>query len=269
MKLTKNTLIGIYAALILIPVVAIILATFKTTSEMYENVLGLPKTFNFENYISLFRDQSMGNYFMNSVVVTLVSVSLTIFLASLIAFGITRLGGWLGGVTFIFFTIGMMVPAQVNMIPLYQLVYSLKLTNSLIGLMVVNIAVTLPVAVFILTGFMKSLPKSLFEACTIDGGNNWQMYSRIAVPLSLPSISATAIFLFVMHWNDLLYPLLFITKDEYKTLPLALLEFQGEYMTNYPMLFTGVIIASAPMVIAYLFLQRYFIAGMTAGSVKG
>jgi raffinose/stachyose/melibiose transport system permease protein len=135
--------------------------------------------------------------------------------------------------------------------------------------MLVNISVTLPVAVFILSGFMKTLPKELFEACTIDGANNWLIYRKIAIPLSLPSISATAIFLFVMHWNDLLYPLLFITKDDRKTLPLALLEFQGEYLTNYPMLFTGVMIASAPMILTYLFLQRYFIAGMTAGSVKG
>ncbi|MCD5323241.1 carbohydrate ABC transporter permease [Pontibacillus sp. HN14] len=114
-----------------------------------------------------------------------------------------------------------------------------------------------------------TIPKGLFEASCIDGSNNWKMYTSIALPLSLPSLSATAIFLFVMHWNDLLYPLLFITKDEYKTLPLGLLEFQGQYMTNFPMLFTGVMIASAPMIIAYVFLQRYFIAGMTAGSVKG
>ncbi|NMH73252.1 carbohydrate ABC transporter permease [Bacillus sp. RO2] len=269
MKWTKKLLLFIYATLILVPVISIVLATFKTTSEIYENILSLPSSFNFSNYFGIFQEQAMGTYFLNSALVTLVSVVFTLFFASLVAFGITRLGGWIGGGIFVFFTIGMMVPAQVNMIPLYQLVYSLGLTNSLVGLMIVNLSVTLPVAVFILSGFMRSLPKSLFEACTIDGGNNWQMYYRIALPLSLPSLSATAIFLFVMHWNDLLYPLLFITKAEYKTLPLALLEFQGEYMTNYPMLFTGVIIASAPMVLAYLFLQRYFVAGMTAGSVKG
>ena len=116
---------------------------------------------------------------------------------------------------------------------------------------------------------MKSIPKSLFEAATIDGASEFKMYYKIALPLSLPSIAATAIFLCVMHWNDLLYPLLFITNNEYKTLPLALLEFQGEYATNYPLLFTGVLLASAPMILAYLFLQRYFIAGITAGSVKG
>ncbi|TDL80584.1 carbohydrate ABC transporter permease [Peribacillus frigoritolerans] len=269
MKGTKYGLILVYAAIIIIPIFAIFLTTFKTISEMYENVLGLPEQFSISNYISIFRDQSMGLYFQNSSIVTLISVFLTLFFASLIAFSITRMGGLAGAIIFGLFTLGMMIPAQVNMIPLYQLIFQLKLTNSLIGLIVVNIAATLPVAVFILTGFMKTLPKSLFEAGSIDGAGNWLMYKKIALPLSLPSLSATAIFLFVMHWNDLLYPLLFITKDEYKTLPLALLEFQGEYMTNYPMLFTGVMIASAPLIIAYIFLQKYFIAGMTAGSVKG
>lgn len=268
-KYIKNGLNVIYALLILVPVLLVFLTTFKSPEEVYRNVLGLPKEFRFENYTSLFVEQSMSTYFWNSVIVTISSVFLTLFFASMIAFSITRIGGIIGNLIFALFTLGMMVPAQVNMIPLYQLVSSLGLTNSLIGLIAVNSAVTLPVAVFILTGFMKSLPKSLFEACTIDGANNWQIYTNIALPLSLPSISATAIFLFVMDWNDLLYPLLFITNNDYKTLPLALLEFQGEYLTNYPMLFTGVMIASAPMVIAYVFLQRYFIDGMTAGAVKG
>lgn len=268
-KFGKRTLLIIYALLVIVPMLSIILSTFKSTAEMYENPLGMPSSFKIENYIAIFQDQSMAVYFKNSVVVTLVSVTLTIFFASLIAYAITRMNNWQGNMIFVFFTIGMMVPAQVSMIPLYSLILKLGLTNSLLGLIFVNISVTLPVAVFILAGFMKTIPKELFEACGIDGANNWQMYSRVAMPLSLPSLSATAIFLFVMHWNDLLYPLLFITKDEYKTLPLALLEFQGEYMTNYPMLFTGVMVASAPMIVAYVFLQRYFIAGMTAGSVKG
>lgn len=268
-KFFKTGTILLYAFLVLIPILAIFMTTFKTPAEMYENILALPNSFGINNYVDIFREQNMGMYFKNSIIVTAVSVSCTIFFASLVAYAVTRLGGWRSNLIFGFFVIGMMVPAQVNMIPLYQLVFDLGLTNSLLGLMIVNIAVTMPVATFILTGFMKSLPRSLFEASAIDGATNWQIYSKVVLPLSLPSLSATSIFLFVMHWNDLLYPLLFITKDDYKTLPLALLEFQGEYITNYPMLFSGVIVASAPMIIAYVFLQRYFIAGMTAGAVKG
>jgi len=242
----------------------------KTLRETFSNPLGLPADgINIDNYVAIFQEQTMAGYFMNSVIVTLFSVTFTLLFAAMIAFGITRLSSWLGNIMFTLFTLGMMVPAQVIMVPLYSLMLDLNLTNSLVGLILVNVATTLPIAVFILTGFMKTLPKELFEASTIDGAGNWQMFTKVAIPLSLPSLSATAIFLFVMHWNDLLYPLLFITDNAYKTLPLALLEFQGQYSTNYPMLFTGVIIASAPMVVAYVFLQRFFVAGMTAGAVKG
>lgn len=242
----------------------------KTMRETFENPLGLPSEgLNIDNYINIFQTQTMAGYFVNSVIVTIFSVSLTLLLSCMVAFALTRLSNWISVVLFVLFTLGMMVPAQVNMVPLYNLVLQLGLTNSLLGLILVNISVTMPVAVFILTGFMKTLPKELFEASTIDGAGEWKIFTKVVIPLSLPSISATAIFLFVMHWNDLLYPLLFITDNAYKTLPLALLEFQGQYSTNYPMLFTGVMIASAPMIIAYVLLQRYFVSGMTAGAVKG
>lgn len=260
----------VYALLILIPLLVVMLTSVKTLQETFANPLGFPEGgIKFDNYIAIFQEQTMAGYFMNSTIVTLFSVTLTLLFASMIAYGITRLNSWMGNIMFVLFTLGMMVPAQVIMVPLYSLMLDFGLTNSLVGLILVNISSTLPIAVFILTGFMKTLPKELFEAATIDGAGNWQMYTKVAIPLSLPSLSATAIFLFVMHWNDLLYPLLFITDNAYKTLPLALLEFQGQYSTNYPMLFTGVIIASAPMVIAYVFLQRFFVAGMTAGAVKG
>ncbi|WP_409290537.1 carbohydrate ABC transporter permease [Peribacillus sp. SCS-37] len=269
MKVLKGGMLTIYALLVIIPILAIFFTTFKSPNEMYENVLGLPSSFGFGNYAELFQSKSMTTYILNSVIVTLCSVAITLFFASLIAYSVTRMTNWIGNTVFVLFTLGMMIPAQVNMSSLYNLMYSLGLTNSLAGLVIVNAATTLPIAVFILTGFMKSLPKTLFEAAMIDGATNWGIFRKIAIPLSMPSLAATSIFLFVMHWNDLFYPLLLITDKQYKTLPLALLEFQGEYITNYPMLFTGVIIASAPMVIAYIFLQRYFIAGMTAGSVKG
>ncbi|WKA55048.1 carbohydrate ABC transporter permease [Planococcus shixiaomingii] len=262
--------LAVYALLILIPLLVVVLTSVKTLQETFANPLGIPEGgLHFDNYVNIFQEQTMAGYFMNSSVVTLFSVSFTLLFAAMIAFGITRLNNWIGNVLFLLFAFGMMVPAQVSMVPLYSLMLDLNLTNSLFGLILVNVATTLPIAVFILTGFMKTLPKELFEASTMDGAGNWRVFTKIVIPLSLPSLSATAIFLFVMHWNDLLYPLLFITDNAYKTLPLALLEFQGQYATNYPMLFTGVIIASAPMVVAYIFLQRFFVAGITAGAVKG
>ncbi|WP_241535905.1 carbohydrate ABC transporter permease [Indiicoccus explosivorum] len=260
----------VYALLIIIPLIVVVLTSMKTIQQTFQNPLGVPEEgLQFENYVTLFEESNMAGYFMNSVIVTLFSVFFTLLFSAMIAFGITMLNNRLGSVIFAIFLLGMMVPAQVSMVPLYSLVLDLGLTNSLLGLILVNISVTLPIAVFILTGFMKTLPKELIEAAVIDGAGNWKVFARVVVPLSLPSMSAAAIFLSVIHWNDLLYPLLFVTDDTYVTLPLALLQFQGQYSTNYPMLFTGVIIASLPMVIAYVFLQRFFVAGITAGAMKG
>ena len=143
------------------------------------------------------------------------------------------------------------------------------LIDTHLGLIIVTIATQLPIGVFILTGFMKTIPKGLIEAASMDGANHWTIYSRVMIPLSLPSMATLAIFSLMIVWNDLLFPLLLLKTKSLQTLPLALLNFQGEYLTNYPLIFSGVVVATLPMIIAYVFLQRYFIAGMTAGSIKG
>lgn len=268
-NILKRIILIMFGLLILIPVSIVVLASFKQMQDLFKDPLGWPESFSISNYSEMFYRQEMGQYFLNSIIVTFTTVLCILFFSSLLAFAIYRFGGWRGMALFGLFSAGMMVPPQVNMIPIYKLVSDLSLTNSLIGLIAVSIAVFMPVSVFILSGFMKSLPKEMIEAAAIDGASEWQAYYRIVIPVSMSSISASAIFLSVMVWNDLLFPLLLINSNDKKTLPLALLQFQGEYMTNFPMIFAGVIIASAPLVITYIFLQRYFVAGVTAGSVKG
>jgi raffinose/stachyose/melibiose transport system permease protein len=268
-QLTRRTVLLVYALLIAVPLVVVFLGTFKTTQELFDSPFGLPSSFGTDNYRTVLTEQNLGRAFLNSTVVIVFSVPLTLFAASLAAYAVARIPGWKGWAIFGFLVLGMAVPAQANMIPQYVLFQSLGLLNSLLGLVLINIVVTLPVSVFILTGFMKTLPREIYEASSIDGAGAWRTYRSIVLPLSLPSIAATAIFLFVIHWNDLLYPLLFIQEPSKKTLPVALLDFTGEFLTDYPLLFTGVVIASVPIVLAYLFLQRWFVAGMTAGSVKG
>jgi raffinose/stachyose/melibiose transport system permease protein len=267
-KFGSRTLLAIYALLIILPIVVVVFGSFKNQSQIILNPLGPPSKGNLEGYRKVISEHIF-RALKNSVIVVALSVSLTLLTASLTAFAVTRLGGWRSNVLFGFFTLGMAVPAQVNGIQQYTMFKSVGLTNSLFGLVIVNMAVTLPVSVFILTGFMKTLPKELFEAGVVDGASPWRLYRSIAVPLSLPSIAAVAIFLFVMHWNDLYYPLLFITDESKWTLPRTLAQLRGEFLTDYPALFAGVVIASAPMVAAYVFLQRWFVAGLTSGAVKG
>lgn len=267
-RLGPRGMLGVYALIVIVPIAVVVFGSFKTQSQIILNPLGPPSSGNLEGYRKVISEHIF-RALRNSVVVVGFSVTLTLIFASFTAFAVTRLGGWRSNVMFGFFTLGMAVPAQVNGIQQYALFKQLHLNNSLHGLVLINIAVTLPVSVFILTGFMKTLPRELFEAGVVDGASPWRLYRSIAIPLSMPSVAAVAIFLFVMHWNDLYYPLLMVTDETKWTLPRTLAQLRGEYLTDYPALFAGVVIASAPMIVAYVLLQRWFVAGLTSGAVKG
>ncbi len=267
-RIGSRMLLVFYALLVSIPIAVVVFGSFKTQRQIITDPIGPPGRPNVNGYREVL-DINILRSMRNSVVVVGFSVSLTLLFASWTAFAITRLGGWRAKVLFGFFTIGMAVPAQVNGIQQYALFKDLGLTNSLHGLVMVNMAVTMPVAVFILTGFMRTLPKELFEAAVVDGAGPWKLYRRVVIPLSGPSLAAVAIFLLVGHWNDLYYPLLFITDESKWTIPRTLASLRGEFSTDYSALFAGVVMASAPMVAAYVFLQRWFVAGLTSGAVKG
>ena len=268
-SLARRGILLIYAVIIIVPLTIVIFGSFKTTGELFSSPFGLPGSFAPDNYTEVLGAQNLDVPFMNSAIVTVFSVAITLFLGSLAAYGVARIPGWPGWLIFGFLVLGMAVPAQTSMIPLYVLFERMGLLDTLLGLVIANVVATMPIAVFILGGFMRTLPRELYEASSLDGSGHWRTYRSIVMPLSTPSLAATGIFLFVIHWNELLWPLLFIQSPEKRTLPLALLSFQGEFQTNYPLLFSGVVLASLPVVIAYVFLQRYFVAGITAGASKG
>jgi raffinose/stachyose/melibiose transport system permease protein len=185
------------------------------------------------------------------------------------SFAIARMITISGKVLATLFAFGLAIPAQINIVPVYYMFQSLGLTNSFLGLIIINVTTTLPISIFILTAFFREISRDMYEASEVDGATPLRIYRSIALPLSRPAMGATAIFLFVINWNDLLWPLLLIQQPEKKTLPLAMLAYRGEYFVSFSMLFTAVMVASLPMVIMYLMMQRSFIAGLTAGAVKG
>ena len=268
-KIFKNTLLTIFAAAVLVPSSIVVLGSFKKDVEIYTKPLALPEVWNLDNFRTLIESGSVLTPFKNSVIVAVFSVFFTILFASLVAYTIARSVTISGKVLFALFSLGLAIPGQVNIIPIFTLFTKLGLNNSLFGLVLVNIALTLPISVFIISAFFRDLPKEMFEVSSIDGAGPFRVYRSIALPLSRPAMGATSIFLFVINWNDLLYPLLLVTQSDKKTLPLAMLDYKGEYFTNFNMIFTAVIVASVPMVIMYLFMQRSFVAGLTAGAVKG
>jgi raffinose/stachyose/melibiose transport system permease protein len=264
----EKAMLGVLALLIAVPALIVLISSFKTQGEIIKSPLSIPTRPSLEGYRSA-KEINILRALRNSALVVAFSVPFTVAFAAMSAFAITRLGGWRSRALFIAFSVGLAIPAQVIGVQQSALFIDLHLNNSFRGLVLINMAATLPVSIFILTGFMRTLPKELFEAATIDGASPWKTFRSVAVPLSVPSIAAVAIFLFVMHWNDLFYPYLLISDPSKATLPVAIAGFRGEFSTNYPGLFAGLAIASAPMIAAYVFAQRWFVAGLTSGAVKG
>jgi raffinose/stachyose/melibiose transport system permease protein len=265
-----RTLVHTFAlGMILVPVSIILLATFKQDLEILINPFSLPDNFSFSNYSQLIQTTGITQSAWNSTKVTLISVFLTLTLASMTSYAIARLTKVNGTILFSLFALGLTIPAQVNILPIFILFNDLGLTNSHFGLILANLVSALPISVFIITAFFRELPKEMIEAAEIDGASHLRVFMRIILPLSTPALGATSIFLFVIFWNDLLFPLLLLSQKNLHTLPLTLLGFRGEFYTSYALLFTGVVIASAPLVVMYLLMQRYFVAGLTSGAVKG
>jgi raffinose/stachyose/melibiose transport system permease protein len=268
-KSTRIFALFTFAALILIPSLIVVFGSFKTDPEIYNKPLSLPENWSLDNYRRLLADSDIDVSFRNSVFVTLASVVLTLIFASMASFAIARMITISGKVLATLFAFGLAIPAQINIVPVYYMFQNLGLTNSFLGLIIINVTTTLPISIFILTAFFREISRDMYEASEVDGASPLRIYRSIALPLSRPAMGATAIFLFVINWNDLLWPLLLIQQPDKKTLPLAMLAYRGEYFVSFSMLFTAVMVASIPMVIMYLLMQRSFVAGLTAGAVKG
>ena len=268
-KLSRVISLGTFALMILIPSLIVVFGSFKTDAEVYNKPLSLPSVWNLDNYRRLLGDSDLDVSFRNSVFVTVLSVALTLVFASLASFAIARMVTVSRKILAGIFALGLAIPAQINIVPIYYIFRDLGLTNSFFGLILINITTTLPISIFILTAFFREISKEMYEASEVDGASPFRIYRSIALPLSRPAMGATAIFLFVINWNDLLWPLLLIQESGKKTLPLAMLAYRGEYFVSFSMLFTAVMVASLPMIIMYLMMQRSFIAGLTAGAVKG
>ncbi|MBU3645353.1 MAG: carbohydrate ABC transporter permease [Candidatus Nanopelagicaceae bacterium] len=268
-RIIRYLSLTIFALLIIVPSAIVVFGSSKTDAEVYNKPLSLPERWNLDNFRFLFEVSNVGRSFLNSVIVTGFSVVITLTLASMCAFAISRMITVTGKILFSLFAVGLAIPGQVNLVPIFILFNDLQLTNKLSGIVLINVVTTLPISVFILTAFFRELPKEMYEASEVDGATPFRVYRSIALPLSRPAMGATAIFLFVITWNELLFPLLLITDSDKRTLPLTLLSFRGEFFSNYSMIFTAVMVASIPMVAMYLMMQRSFISGLTAGAVKG
>jgi raffinose/stachyose/melibiose transport system permease protein len=259
---------GFYSLIIFYPLVNMILSSFKSTREIFQTPFALPTTFDFGNYVTVWVKRGFGRYFFNSLWITASSMVFVLLFGSMAAYGVSRYKYKLSTLVYMLFLSGIMLPLKAAIIPLFILMKRLDLVNKPLSVILIFIAMGLPSTVFILSGFMKAIPMDLEYAARIDGCTEWGIYRRIVMPVVAPAVTLVTIYNAVPIWNDFFFPLVFLQSNKWKTLPVGLTSFFGQYSTDWGLLFTGLSIAIVPVLILYLFMAKYFIRGMTAGAVK-
>ena len=257
------------AVIYVAPLLWMLSVSLKDNAGVMAAPFALPEVFHWENYQQAWTMGKLGTALVNSVLVCGITLVVSLFFGAMAAFAIARMRWKLSEAAHTFFLIGMMVPVHCILIPLFVRFAGMGLTNSRVGLMIPYITFSLPMTIFLLTGFFKSMPGELFEAASIDGCGIYGCFFRIALPLCRTGFFVSGLMTFVGNWNELLLAIVFVSDPVKKTLPVTLTYFVGPYATNYVQMFAAIIIAIAPTVIVYCLFSNQIVEGLTTGAVKG
>lgn len=228
-----------------------------------------PKGITFANIVHAWTKGKMGLYMRNSLLVALPRVAIVLLFSSLAGFAFGKLK-WKGqNLVFGFILIGMMVPIQAMIIPVYYNVQRIGLINTHLALILPYFGMSMPFGCFMMRSFYRDLPTALMDAARIDGCNKLSMWARIMMPLTKPALVSLLIFEFMWSWNDYLLPTLMVYSDKVRTMPVGLNAFRGEYASDQTLIAAAVTICTVPIIVVYILFQRSFVDGITAGAVKG
>lgn len=251
------------------PLIWLFLASFKTNQELYFNTWGLPENWQLGNYVNAVVKGGVLKYFGNSVIIAVTAVLVTVILSTMAAYAISRMNWKMSKTVYGLFLLGMMIPIYALIIPLFAVFKNLNLLNNHISVIIPQIAVGFPMAIFIICGFMNDIPRELEEAAVMDGCSVGRCFTGIILPISKSSIVTVAVVQFINVWNDMLLPKIFLTDADKMTLPVGLTNFQSMYATDYVGEIAAVIISIIPSIIVYVLLHKNIMEGMVAGAVKG
>lgn len=260
--------------LIFVPIVILLLGSVKTTGQMYAHPYSIPNPPNWNNIINILSTPSFWRLMKNSLIVMLSTTAITVFVCALVAFVFARME--FRGKNFFFnlFTLGLMFPINVAILPVYFVLrqmeqFGINMIDSLTGVILVQTAFQLSGNIMILRGFFTAIPRDLQDSAYIDGCTNFDFFWRIMLPLVKPSLAAVAALVMIASWNDLLVPLVVLNSDSLWTLPLGVMQFQGQYGSDLALISAFVALSSIPTIIFYLFAEKQIVSGLTAGAIKG
>ncbi len=272
-KFLINTLIHIFlisvAVTCLYPLLWIIASSLKTQDIIFKDISLIPQQLHFENYIGALKEEGFGRSFLNSIFYTGSSVLGVVIIASMAGYAFSRLRFPGRIALFYMFIAAMMIPIPASFVPLYVLLNKLHLRDTPIGYILCMISVGLSMSIFLLKTFFDRIPREMEDAARIDGCSKMGIWRHVALPLAKPVLAVVIVFNALTVWNE--YILALIIFDSRKLMPLqvALQVFQGEFVTNYPLLMAGLTIAALPIIIVYLLMQKYIVKGITSGEVFG
>lgn len=268
-RLNRIIVLG-YVLIIIYPVFFVFLTSLKSTSEFYENIWGLPRKLEWSNYVVSWTQGGIGAAFFESLFIVGTTVFFVLFLGALAGYALARLHFPYANFVLTILLICFMLPTEMVLIPQYLMVTDLGLLGTRLALILSYVGWGLPVAIYIFKGFFITIPNELIEATRIDGAGEFKIFYKVIVPLMLPPIATMAIFTFVSTWGELLWALVILgTQSKIATLPFAVLQFKGKFLTDWGPLSAAICMVTLPLIVFFIYTQKYFVRGLTAGGVKG
>ena len=262
-------LLTAYTAFAAGPFVWVAIMSLRTTSEIMGDHFALPTILHWEKFPTAWFNSNYNVYFKNSAMIVLSAVLILTLVGAMAAHCLARYRFRLNRVIYFILFSTIIFPPQITIISLFQILVQYGLYDTRAGLTLVYVAIQLPLTIYILESFFARIPSDLFDAARIDGYSEWEIFWRVSFPIALPAIATTIILNFILLWNEFLYAVVFITQQKIRTLPLAIQFLVSDQYQDIGMLATGLMIATLPVLVLYLFLSEWLVKGMTAGAIKG
>ncbi len=269
MLVTYLILIG-YAFVSLYPIIWMLLMSLKTNPEVHTNLFGLPQEWVWEHYVHVVTTTRVPRYILNSAWISAVTVLGILLFALPAGFGFGQLKFKGNNTLFMLLLAGIMIPGQTTILPLFLRMKQFNLLDTPWAMIIPYVAAGLPFATFLMRGFFRSLPQELVDAAVVDGASLYRVFWNVMMPLTRPAISTLIVFYFMWTWNEFLWAMLVMNREIFKTVTVGIFTtFQNQYMFDWPLMTTGLVLVTAPIILVYLVFQRQFVAGLTAGALRG
>lgn len=267
---TIFVVLSVLAVLFLLPTAGVLLSSLKTTRDIAMGDLwSIPGSLYLGNFTEVLSNPAVHRYFLNTLLVTLPATAGSISLGVLAGYVFAKLPFRGSNALFLVIVAGMFFPPQVILVPLFRLFNGMGLIDTLWPVIIVHIALGIPICTLLMRNFFATVPNALREAAIMEGASEWQVLTRVVLPLSLPALAVLAVLQFTWIWNDFLWPLIFTQSDDKRTIMIGIVNLKGQYSVAWGVQGALSLVASLPTLVVFLFFQRFFIKGMTMGAVKG